>query len=54
MIFLFLKENICCDHSLEPSQRGGSNDGSQDMFLRENMDNHPKIIPVIPYYLEQC
>ena len=30
--FLFLKENICCDTSLEPSQRDGSNDGSQNMF----------------------
>ena len=31
--FLFLKENICCDPSLEPSQRDGSNDGSQNMLL---------------------
>ena len=28
-IFLFFNENICCDPSLEPSQRVGSNDGSQ-------------------------
>ena len=26
-------ENIYCDPSLDPSQRGGSNDGSQNMFL---------------------
>ena len=26
--FLFLVENICCDPSLEPSRRDGSNDGS--------------------------
>ena len=32
--FKFLNENICCDPSLEPSQRDGSNDGSQNMFLR--------------------
>ena len=31
--FLFLNKNICCDPSLEPSQRDGSNDGSQNMFL---------------------
>ena len=27
--FLFLNEYICCDPSFEPSQRDGSNDGSQ-------------------------
>ena len=27
IIFLFLTENICCDPSLEPSRRDGSNDG---------------------------
>ena len=26
------KNNICCDPSLEPSQRDRSNDGSQNMF----------------------
>ena len=30
--FLFFNENICCDPSLEPSTRDGSNDGSQNMF----------------------
>ena len=30
--FLFHNENICCDPSLEPSLRDGSNDGSQHMF----------------------
>ena len=35
MIFLFLEENICCDPSLEPSQRDGSNDGSQVCFFTE-------------------
>ena len=40
-IFLFLDENICCDPSSEPSQREGSNDGSQDRFLWRNMTNYP-------------
>ena len=31
--FLFLNENICCDPSLEPSQRDGFNEGPQYMFL---------------------
>ena len=30
--FLFLNKNICCDPSLEPSRRDGSNDGLQRMF----------------------
>ena len=33
--FLFLHENICCDPSLEPSRRDGSNDGSQNTFYGE-------------------
>ena len=32
IIFLFLNENICCDPSLEPSQRVGSHAGSQHRF----------------------
>ena len=31
--FLSLHKNICCDPSLEPSRRDGSNEGSQNMFL---------------------
>ena len=38
--------------SLEPSQRDGSNDGSQNMFYCINMDTYFKIIPVTHYYLE--
>ena len=41
IIFLFINENICCDPSLEPSQRDGSNDVSQHMFKRRNMENYP-------------
>ena len=40
IIFLFLNEIICCDPSLEPSQRDGSNDGSQNMILWRNMANY--------------
>ena len=54
IFFLILNENICCDLSLEPSQRDGSKDGSQNKFYDKNMDNYPKIIPVTPYYLEHC
>ena len=38
--FSFLKENICCDPSLEPSRGDGSNDGSQNMFLWRHMSNY--------------
>ena len=40
IIFLFLKESICCDPSLEPSWQDGSNDGSQNMLLSRNMANY--------------
>ena len=40
IIFLFLNENIYRDPSLEPSQRDGSNDWSQNMFLWTNMANY--------------
>ena len=30
--FLYLNKNVCCDPSLEPSWRDGSNDGSQRKF----------------------
>ena len=36
-----IKGNICCDPSLEPSQRDGSNDGTQNMFQWRNIDNYP-------------
>ena len=32
IFFLFLNENVCCDPSLEPSRRDGSNGGSQHTF----------------------
>ena len=44
----------CCDPSLEPSQRDGSNDGSQNLFLWRNVANYPSIISVTPSYVEHC
>ena len=41
--FLFLNENICCYPSLEPSQRDGSHDWSQNMSSRRNMANYLKL-----------
>ena len=32
IFFLLLNKNICCDPSVEPSQRDGSIEGSQFMF----------------------
>ena len=50
--FLHFKENICCDPSLKPSRRDGSNNGSKHIFQRKNMDYYPLIIPFAPSYLE--
>ena len=33
--------DICCDPSLQPSWRDGSNEGSQRMFIWRNMGNYP-------------
>ena len=33
VLFLISHKNKCCDPSSEPSQRDGSHDGSQNMFL---------------------
>ena len=41
IIFLFLTENKCCDPSLEPFRRDGSNGGSQNMFLCRDMADYP-------------
>ena len=37
---MLLLSNICCDPSLEPSHRDGSNEGSQHMFLLGNKKNY--------------
>ena len=49
-----VKENICCDPSLEPSWHDSPNDGSQNRYLWRNMANYPQIIPVTPSYQEHC
>ena len=54
MIFLCLKENICCDPSLEPSRRDVLMMGHKYVFLRKNMDKYPEIIPITYSYLEDC
>ena len=41
IIFLFLNKTICCDPLFKPSQRDGSDDGSQYMFLCRNNQNYP-------------
>ena len=35
MVSVLLNENMCCDPSLEPSRRGGSNEGPQHIFCLE-------------------
>ena len=47
IFFLFLNENICCDPSLEPFQRDGSNDGSQIMFYGEKWLIIPQVSPLV-------
>ena len=29
------QQKLCCDHSLEPSQRDGSNDETQNVFMEK-------------------
>ena len=49
---MFLNKSIHCDPSLELSRRDSFNEGSQCMLLYNNKENCPKIILVIPSYLE--
>ena len=46
-ILLFLLKNICCDPSSEPSQRDGSDEGSQRMVLMRNKKNYHQILLLI-------
>ena len=39
-IFLISAQNIYCGYSLEPPQRGGSNEYPQSMFLSRNKKNN--------------
>ena len=38
-IFLIFAQNIDCGYTLEPPQRGGSNEYPQSMFWSKNMKN---------------
>ena len=38
-IFLFFAQNIDCGYTLEPPQRGGSNEYPQSMFWSKNKKN---------------
>ena len=49
-LFLFVNKNICCDPPLEPSRWDGSNERSQNMFLRRNIENFPLII-LLPFLI---
>ena len=51
---MLLSLNICCDPSLEPSHRDGSNEGPQHMFLLRNKKNCLCIIFNTPSYRELC
>ena len=50
--FVFYNDNLCCDSLLEPFRQDRSNEESQNMFLFTNIENSPKITPVIPSNLE--
>ena len=52
--FSFLNETICCDPSSEPSQRDGSDDGSQLMVLCRIIKIYPQLSSNTPSYLELC
>ena len=47
-IFQILAQNIDCEYSLEPPQRGGSNEYPQSMFLSRNKKNN--VYPVNPSF----
>ena len=51
-IFNISSQNIDCGYSLEPPQRGGSNEYPQSMFLSRNMKNN--VYPCKPqfYYIK--
>ena len=51
IISIFLHLNIYCYPSLEPSQRDGSNEGSQHMFSQQDKNKYLPITPVTSSYL---
>ena len=50
-IFNIFAQNIDCGFTLEPPQRGGSNDYPQSMFWSKNMKN--RYIPAYPSFSGQ-
>ena len=38
MVSVLLHKNMCCDPSLEPSRRGGSNEGPQHFLFGDGKD----------------
>ena len=38
MVSVLLHENMCCDPSLEPSRRGGSNEGHSIFLFGDGRD----------------
>ena len=49
-IFLIFAQNIDCGYTLEPPQRGGSNEYPQSMFWSKNKKNRlPLHTPVLLY-----
>ena len=51
-IFHISAQNIDCGYSLEPPQRGGSNEYPQSMFLSRNKKNN--IYPCQPQFYYTC
>ena len=47
-IFLIFAQNTDCEYSLEPPQRGGSNEYPQSMFSTRNKKNN--VYPVNPSF----
>ena len=51
-IFLISAQNIDCGYSLEPPQRGGSNEYPQSMFLSRNKKNNVYLCKPQFYYIK--
>ena len=52
IVLSVLHIHICCDPSSEPSQQGGSDEGSQHMVSVRNKKNYPSNIIKYSPYLE--
>ena len=52
-IFLIFDQNIDCEYTLEPPQRGGSNEYPQSMFWSKNKKNrHTPANPSFNHYIK--